>query len=273
MPVIYIDALLLGSLLVGAIALGLGVGWWMSRRRSPEPSPAGASTETRRLLHLMSRADHAMESYVTAILGNLSALGDDLPTDPERWRVSRDAISNAAEQMKRHVQRLRLIRMGLDESSWRVAPVNLVRLIESILIGLEPAATEREITLRMDVQGAAQAIPADPEMVEEILTTLLDNAIRHNPAGTEVVAELERRDGSAVIRVSDNGKGMAPEVVSRIFDEGTRAGGAGASRGTGMGLYIAKLLTELQGGTISADSELDKGSVFSVSLPLERSRS
>ncbi|MCH8840514.1 MAG: nitroreductase family protein [Planctomycetes bacterium] len=85
----------------------------------------------------------------------------------------------------------------------------------------------------------------DPEMVEEILTTLLDNAIRHNPAGTEVVAELGSRDGSAVVRVSDNGKGMAPEVVSRIFDEGARAGGAGASRGTGMGLYIAKLLTEM----------------------------
>ena len=57
-----------------------------------------------------------------------------------------------------------------------------------------------------------------------------------------------------------------------FFEEGARERGAGAARGTGMGLYIAKLLTELQGGTIQATSELGKGSVFSVALPLVRSR-
>ena len=165
-------------------------------------------------------------------------------------------------QMKRHVERLRLIRIGLDETSLRVAPVNLARLIEHILIALEPAATEREITLRMEVQRLTQAVPGDPQMFEEIFTTLLDNAIKHNPPGTEVVADLTRQDGQALARISDTGKGMERDLVTRIFDEGAGDRGAGASCGTGMGLYIAKMLTELHGGTIKVESHPGQGSVL-----------
>ena len=73
-------------------------------------------------------------------------------------------------------------------------------------------------------------------MFEEIFTTLLDNAIKHNPSGTEVVAELTRQDGMALARISDTGKGMSQDLVTRISDEGTRDRDAGAPRGTGMGL-------------------------------------
>ena len=66
-------------------------------------------------------------------------------------------------------------------------------------------------------------------------------------------------------------KGLRPEKLARIFDAGVREGGAGASAGTGMGLYIAKLLAELQGGDISAESELGKGSSCTVKLPTVRS--
>ena len=166
---------------------------------------------------------------------------------------------------------MRLIRFGLDETSLRVAPVNLTRLIENILITLEPAATERNVSLRMEVQGLTQPVLGDPEMFEEIFATLLDNAIKHNPPGTEVVAELTLQNGMALARISDTGKGVSQDLVSRIFDEGTGDRAAGAPHGTGMGLYIAKMLAELHGGTIKVESEPEKGSVFSVALPLDRS--
>jgi signal transduction histidine kinase len=218
----------------------------------------------------MSRADHASENYITSIQGHLAVLGEELPTDEQRWRISRDAIADATTQMKRHCDRLRLIRLGLDESSLRVAPVNLARLIEHILITLEPIATQRNVTLCMDVQPLSAPICGDPQMFEEIFTTLLDNAIKHNPPGTAVVAELSGRDGMALTRISDTGKGMDPELIACLFGRGARDGRAGAPPGTGMGLYIAKTLTELHEGTISVDSEPGKGSVFSVALPLAR---
>ena len=139
------------------------------------------------------------------------------------------------------------------------------------MITLEPAATERDITLRMEVQRLTQPVPGDPQMFEEIFTTLLDNAIKHNPPGTEVVAELTRQDGKALARISDTGKGMSQDLVTRVFDEGAGDRGAGAPRGTGMGLYIARMLTELHGGTIKVESQPGKGSVFSVALPFGQS--
>lgn len=271
LPVVYLDVALLTSVLIASLVVGVLAGWLLARRRGHLATRDRQPSETRHLLQLMSRADHALDNFITSIQGHLSVLGEELSTDAQRWRVSRDAIIQAAAQMRRHVDRLRLIRMGLDEASLRVAPVNLARLIEHILITLEPAATERDITLRMEVHRLTQAVPGDPQMFEEIFTTLLDNAIKHNPPGTEVVAELTRQNGMAVGRISDTGKGMAEELVARVFDEGVGDRGAGAPRGTGMGLYIAKMLTELHGGTIEVESHPGKGSVFSVALPFNRS--
>ena len=182
------DAGLLGGMLLAALLAGGLLVWLLLRRRAASPAADESPSDARLLLQLMSRADHALDNYVTSIQGHLAVLGEELPTDPGRWQVSRDAIGEAATQMKRHVERLRLIRMGLDETSLRVAPVNLARLIEHILIALEPAATERDVTLRMEVQRLTQPVPGDPQMFEEIFATLLDNAIKHNPPGTEVAA-------------------------------------------------------------------------------------
>ena len=270
LPVVHMDVVFLAAILVASLVIGVLIGWLRARSRDTSSSGEQPHSEARFFLQLMSRADHALDNYITSIQGHLSVLGEELPTDAQRWKASRDAISQAATQMKRHVERLRLIRMGLDEASLRLAPVNLARLIEHILIGLEPAATERDVTLRMEVQRLTQPVPGDPEMFEEIFITLLDNAIKHNPPGTEVVTELTGQNGLALARISDNGKGMSQELVTNIFDEGAGDRGAGAPRGTGMGLYIAKMLTELHGGTIVAESQPGKGSVFSVTLPLSR---
>ncbi len=180
-PVVFMDVVFLSAILLASLLLGILIGWILFRRRvSPSTNPIGSS-DTGFFLQLMSRADHSLDNYITSIQGHLSVLGDDLPLDPERWKISRDAIGQAATQMKRHVERLRLIRMGVNEDNMRVAPVNLARLIEHILIGLEPAATEKQINLRLEVQRLTQPVPGDPQMFEEIFATLLDNAIKHSP--------------------------------------------------------------------------------------------
>jgi signal transduction histidine kinase len=261
------DILFLAALVIVILALGALAGRWFSRRRA-SVEPAQASEQPRALLRAMSHADHALENDITSIRGHLAVLGEELPTDEERWRISRDAIADAAMQMKKHVERLRLIRLGLDETNLRVAPVNLAKLIEHILIALEPYATQQEITLSMNVESLGALVSGDPQMFEEIFSTLLENAIKHNPPGTEVVAELSARNGIALTRISDTGKGVSSHLIADLFEEGAGDRQAGAPRGTGMGLFIARMLTELHQGTITLESEPGKGSVFTVALPV-----
>jgi len=261
LPLIYMDIVFFAVLVATFLATGVFIGRKMARSKT---------TEFRKLLNIMARADHILDNYIISIQGNAKVLGEDLPVDGQRWKTSRDAINQAADQMKRHVERLRLIRRGLDPARTRVAPVNLARLIDQILVTLAQAATDRNIILgRVEVDGPNRPVTADPLMLEEIFTTLLDNAVKHSPPGTEVVAELTRRNGMALVRISDNGKGIKEELLRKIVNEGEKDNGAGAAAGSGMGLYIAKTLTEIHGGNFSVEAEWGKGATFSVELPFE----
>ena len=146
----------------------------------------------------------------------------------------------------------------------------MAKLIDDIQVALAPSAADRGIRLgRVEIHGTNRPVTADSDMLKEIFTTLLDNAIKHNPPGTEVVAELTQRNGKALVRISDNGKGIKAELLPVIFDEGEKDDSAGSAPGSGMGLFIARNLTEINGGTISVESQVGSGSTFSVELPYE----
>lgn len=268
--IIFIHVFLFAVLLAVFLATGVVVGWLLVRfGQSLVPRNPNAP-DFRTHLELMS-ADEILPNYITSIKGHLPKLRQE-PVDSGSWETSWHAISQVADQMGKHLERLRLIRTGLDETRIRVEPVNLAGLIENIILKtLEPAAAEKNITLRLEFQQIPiPPVSGDREILSMIFTTLLENAIKHNPPETEVVADLIRQDGFARVRISDNGKGIKEELLKIIFVPGVRLGLAGAPRGAGMGLYIAKMLTELQGGTITVESQLGEGSVFSVSLPFER---
>ena len=125
LPLIYMDIVIFAVLVAAFLASGVFIGWRMARSKT---------TEFRKLLKIMARADHILDNYIISIQGNAKVLGENLPVDGQRWNTSRDAIKQAADQMQRHVDRLRLIRRGLDPARTRVEPVNLARLIDQILV-------------------------------------------------------------------------------------------------------------------------------------------
>lgn len=262
------DVFTLAALLAVLLAAGFFAGWRIARRRNPPRLRYTNTPTSNDLVFIISETDHILDSYITSIQGNLNQLMEDPGKDIDRWTTSRDSISESVHLLGRHLQRLQMIRKGIDETTITIGPVNLARTIERILITLEPQATESDITLQLEVQNN-QPVPGDLLIFDEIFITLLDNAIKHNPRGTEVVVELTRHDDKALVRISDTGRGISEERLSRIFEKGERKRSAGAHSGTGMGLHIAKILTEMQGGTITAESKLDEGSIFSVEFPFE----
>jgi len=109
-------------------------------------------------------------------------------------------------------------------------------------------------------------IEGDPARLRQLVTILIDNAIRHSPAGGEVRVAVRTFDDEATVTVADQGPGIRPVDMPHIFDRFWRAPGAPAG-GTGLGLAIARWIAERHGGSVEAASPADGGAVFTVRLP------
>ena len=103
-----------------------------------------------------------------------------------------------------------------------------------------------------------------------LLSNLLDNALRHTPARGTVCLRLDATESRAVLRVSDTGEGIPAGELSRVFERFYRVDKARARQtgGTGLGLAIVRHVAEAHGGTVGVDSELGRGSTFTVTLPV-----
>jgi signal transduction histidine kinase len=112
---------------------------------------------------------------------------------------------------------------------------------------------------------------ADRDQMTELVLILIDNAIRHTPAGGEIDVSIDQVGPNVHLTVRDTGEGIAPEHLPHVFERFYRAGAARdrASGGTGLGLSIAQSIARHHGGGISVESETGVGTAFTVSLPIE----
>jgi len=146
-------------------------------------------------------------------------------------------------------------------------PTDLGSFIREIVSGFEVQAKEKEIKVELALADV-EAMMIDPQRVHEVLTNLLSNAMRYTPHGGVVKIDLAETgssiERSVMISVEDSGSGIASEDLSQIFDRFYKSGDSG---GMGLGLSIAKYLVEAHGGKIWAESEADKGTKISFTLP------
>ncbi|HLA94128.1 MAG TPA: ATP-binding protein, partial [Pyrinomonadaceae bacterium] len=147
--------------------------------------------------------------------------------------------------------------------------VRLAHLIDDVFDSLSAKAAERDILLTHNVSADVRVL-ADSGRLEQMLTNLIDNAIKFNrPAGS---VEVEAMPGEQynIISVADSGEGIMPEHLQRIFERFYRLD-RGRTRevgGTGLGLAIVKHLARLHGGEVSVESELGRGTTFFIELPV-----
>jgi len=163
------------------------------------------------------------------------------------------------------LQRLETGLMTLERSAFDLADL-AVRVVELL------QATTTMHHLRAESAGAL-AVWADRRRVEEVLTNLIENAIKYSPAGGDIVVATRTVEDAtqALIAVSDQGMGIAPADLPRVFDRFYQGDGGRLHRGIrglGVGLYLARELVERQGGTVWADSVQGVGTTVYVTLPL-----
>ncbi|MBQ7936594.1 MAG: HAMP domain-containing histidine kinase, partial [Clostridia bacterium] len=118
---------------------------------------------------------------------------------------------------------------------------------------------EKQFSLSGEAKGVC-----DPHLVRQLLTILLDNAVKFTAKQGRISIDLSEDETHAYLAITDNGTGMSEEIAAHIFERFYKGDSSHNEKGFGLGLSIAKLITESQGGTISVLSSLGKGSTFSI---------
>jgi len=147
-------------------------------------------------------------------------------------------------------------------------------------VGAGRPAASLEATAGRAPDGPTKAGPygddvvviADRTRLEQVAANLIDNAVKYTPSGGRVDVEVRREGDAAILRVRDTGSGIPADEVPRIFDRLFRGDTSRAERGLGLGLRLVKAVVEAHGGTVDVVSEPGRGSVFTVSLPLDGRR-
>jgi signal transduction histidine kinase len=226
----------------------------------------GAAEDTRR--QMLADLAHEIRTPVSVLEAYMEALEDGVqPLDAETVATLRD-------------QTRRLTRFSVDVTSLAVAErrttfidavwTSPAELVSSAVSAFAPRYSAKGVALRAQTTAEVPKLWADPERLAQVMSNLLDNALRHTAAGGEVSVLMFDNDDELVIAVSDTGIGIAPEHLGRLFDRFYRVDSARDRRqgGAGIGLSIAKALVEAHGGRIEAHSEgHGTGCTISFRLP------
>ena len=219
----------------------------------------------------LSNISHELRTPLTSILAFVETLEDGGIDDEENNRHFLNVIRRNAERM--HSLIADILELSLIESgavTVEIRDVKLADLAGDVLTNLSTKATTREIVLKNEI-AAGTIVSADPARLEQMLTNLIDNAIKFNRRAGTVTVTHERRDDRDIVSVADTGEGILPEHAQRIFERFYRADRARSREidGTGLGLAIVKHLTKLHSGEVTVHSALSEGTTFRIELPVK----
>jgi PAS domain S-box-containing protein len=191
---------------------------------------------------------------------------------PEKLHDHLTAIERATRHLAHLIEdMLDVSRFERNQITLHPERVVLQEVIDGVLADERGQAESKLVALDQDLPDTPLYADVDADRFKQIVTNLLDNAINYTPEGGQVCIRLAREQrehgAAAVLSVQDTGVGISAKALPRIFEPFYRAA-EGTARGTGLGLTIARELTELHGGRIVVESEPGKGSVFTVRIPL-----
>lgn len=221
----------------------------------------------------LSVAAHELKTPLTSLRGFSQLVVRRLDTtgelDPFQVRRALFNIEQQSQKLSRLVtQLLDVSRADTGRLTVQPAETDLCSLVEGVAAAVRQSAGSRTITVHTPRVPVKAQI--DPLRIEQVLTNLLDNAVKFSPESGQIEVDLVERGGELCLSVTDHGMGIPLEHRDRIFDRFYQAHEGSASAGMGLGLYISAQIVERHGGTIRAEFPEGGGTRFVVSLPRAR---
>ena len=214
----------------------------------------------------VANVSHELRTPLTAIRGYVEALGDATPDESRRFL---EIVARHTARMERLVRDLlRLARLDAGQELLERVSCSIDSLFNSVEGDLAPLIDSRGLTVERRIAANAATVQGDPAKLQDALRNLLENAANHSPDNGRIVMESRREAGRILISVIDDGPGIPPSDLSRVFERFYRVDKSRGRDpgGTGLGLAIVKHLVELHGGSLRAENRPEGGARFIMTL-------
>jgi len=220
----------------------------------------------------VSIVSHELRTPLTSIRGSVQLVLDDAKavTDPEHRTLLQIALNNCERLVRIINDILDVSKIESGNLTLRKKGAHVADLIRQSVDVVSGPARSAGVKLATNVPAGIRPVVVDPDRIVQALVNLLSNAVKFAPKDSTVTVAVTGSEQMVTISVSDQGEGIAPENVNRLFRKFQQVDSSSSRRkgGTGLGLAITKALVEQHGGRIFVDSELGKGTRFSFTLPV-----
>jgi signal transduction histidine kinase len=224
------------------------------------------------MVQFISNVSHELRTPLTCIRGFAETLLEGGLSDPDLSKRWLQIINDEAQRLENLIKDLLDISMiEARQVQMRFRKADLRRMAEEIHAVLQPYAQKNEVELSLHVPKSMPTVVADEDRLRQVIINLIDNAIKYSPHRTPVRIEVTSNSKDAMLSVVDRGAGIPASELTHIFERFYRVEKGVSSKysGRGLGLAIAKHIVEAHGGSIKVESEVGKGSKFTIHLPLE----
>ncbi|MEZ0396013.1 MAG: hybrid sensor histidine kinase/response regulator [Anaerolineales bacterium] len=220
-----------------------------------------------------SIVSHELKAPLSAIQQNIFALEfelDQVLTPEQKEKLERIKV-RVGDLLKMINSWLRVIAVDINRLKESFTPLSVSEPIADAIESLATLAARKNIEIVSETEPALPLIHGDRVSLTEVFVNIIGNALKYSPDGTKVLIKAGQEEQSVTVTIADSGIGIAKEDLPHIFDGFYRGkSGQASATGHGIGLAVARQIVEAHGGSITVESELGKGTTFSVHLPIHK---
>jgi hypothetical protein len=223
--------------------------------------------------NFMRMMSHDLKTPLARIQGMAELIRKEPGELTENQRIALETIAESSEELTDFVASvLSLSRIESKELKLQLRSRDINQLLRETVRRTEYLAKRKNIEILAELEPLF-SIKVDEDLLKTVFLNLVENAIKYSPENTRVLVTSEEIDNKLVIQIADQGRGIPPEDLPHVFDRFYRARNSRSNTaGNGLGLYLARYFVELHNGSLEVESVLDKGSTFTVRLPMDLNR-